>query len=216
MSLIKIIEYGYGVDDKTLSLKIAIPRGSHIKDLYFASSADILKYNSPKVEHIFEKVSDWYDTNNSKDTFLKMFTYVKTLYSDRADIAMDVYELKDDFYWGANIGIPIDKQGLNFITLELQFNPNEGFVIPPHCGFDNSCLVYPIYNCLGLKLKALDFYKGGCECEFNREFVDKILQIKAIETALEVKDFIYASKLWGEFNNSKISNIVKNCNCYAQ
>ena len=217
MSLIKVLEYGYGADGKTLKLIISVPNKCYIKGLYLENSTNVIKTNSTKSVNIIKVIQNNYLYSTDKLAFDKVFSFVESRYTSDPSKAVDIYELKDNFIWGTNMGITLNRQDLYFLTMELYFDSSSTYVIPESCGEDNSVLVFPIYNCLALKLNSLKHAKQhqGCDsCTLNKEFIDSVLQVNALELALSCGDFLFASKLWNKMHYTESVNTSK-CHCYG-
>lgn len=217
MSLIKILEYGLGKDNSTLNLIISIPKGSYLKSFHIATSADI-KSNNVKVHDVFSKVKENLLTESDKNTFINMFKLLETRYEDTPSKTVEVYELRDNFYWDGNIGITVDKDDLTFITMQLHFDSSSDYEVSTKCGEDSTIEVLPVYDGLALKLKALQQAKCFCNCGghygINRDFIDTILAIKCFDLAIQTQDYNYAAKLWNSFN--MLNNKLNSCNCHVK
>ena len=53
MGLIKVLEYGFGSDGKTLNFTISVPNKCYINHFYIATNSDVLKYKTTNVIDVF-------------------------------------------------------------------------------------------------------------------------------------------------------------------
>ena len=213
MGLIKVLEYGFGSDGKTLNFTISVPNKCYINHFYIATNSDVLKYKTTNVIDVFQEVKKVFPDYSDKQIFDMMFLYKEQIHSDNSKKTLDVYQLKDNFIWNTNVGITVDSSKLYFITLQLYVNPETTYQILPICGEDTNILVHPIYNDLNLKLDVLKYAKinHNCNCSINREFIDKLLQIKAFDLAINLCDYIFAAELWEKLYKNKTNK--SNCQC---
>lgn len=209
MSLIKVIEFGYGIDNKTLDLKILIPESSELESLRIATQDDVTedvnfsvigKEYIPRIysfESIFKRVE-------SEDTVIDGVNYVA--YKTRTD-SEDV---------GANT-IPVDRKDLTFITMRLKDDSvSIDTILACDCGEDNMTIVFPMFDIVPLKIAALNTYKAEISrCDISKGFLDKILQIRAIELAICLKDYVKAAEYWRMFYKFNIPMSHKSCGCHG-
>lgn len=234
MGLAQVKKFGYGMDGKTLDLVIALPKGSYLKHFWIANQNDIHADNSTRVgiEYI-QAVRNVGGVNMStRAAFGRLFTYKGDFTCKETGNTYALYELNQMCAWDAKeqqasgVGIRVSQNDLNFITMECSFasddkTPAYGqvpdtFKVPTECGEDNVITVFPMYNLLAIRLRALSYAKFiGCSCEMPRDFIDKILQIKAIELANQSTEYYKASMYWNKFYKGK--NIVTNkrCDCHG-
>jgi hypothetical protein len=105
------------------------------------------------------------------------------------------------------IEIKVSQQDMTIISMELADAEAET------CS--DSKLIVPLYNLTPLRLEALNSFKRSSVCNINREFIDKILQIKAIEVAICCRDYCDAAKFWKLFWDKKEVKQSKKCGCHG-
>lgn len=84
------------------------------------------------------------------------------------------------------------------------------------CGMDN-------INTLGVALNLRPIYNSGMgyikqvekSCEIPKEFINFILEYKALDLALKTENYLQANKYWNKFfkNNKVISLNTSSCGC---
>lgn len=222
MGLAQVKKFGYGLDGKTLELVIAIPQGSYLKHFWIANQNDIQADNSTRVGREYIKAVQNTNKDMDKETaFKKLFNYIGNFTCKDTGNIYDLYSLNQDCIWmddkSVGIGIKVSQNDLTFITMEVNLLlDNTSFKVPPRCSEDNVITVFPLYNLLAIRLRALSYAQFlGCSCEMPKDFIDKILQIKAIELATQSTEYFKAATYWNKFYKGK--NIVTNkrCNCHG-
>lgn len=223
MSLIKIKDSGYGIDGKTLDLIIAIPQGSYLTEFWVANQNDITADNSTHkgVEYI-KAIQNINKNMTKKDAFLELFTYLDSYTSKEDGNTYDRYRINPScasFYNNkARIGITVSQNDLTFITMKvIPQGYGYGFKYSTECGADNTEVVFPLYNLMCLRLRALSYAQFiGCSCDIPLEFIDKILQIEAIKLSICSGNYYKAATYWNKFYGGKnIATNIKRCNCHG-
>lgn len=228
MGLAQVKKAGYGMDGKTLDFVIAVPKGSYLKHFWIANQNDISADNSTRVgtEYI-QAVRNTQKNMTAEKAFHKLFEGIGEMTCKDTGNTYDLYRLNQMCEWisgtSVGIGIRVSQNDLNFITMEVAFPSSDSpygitssFKISDKCGEDNVITIFPLYNLLAIRLRALSYAQFlGCSCEMPRDFIDKILQIKAIELANQSTEYFKAATYWNKFYKGK--NIVTNkrCNCHG-
>lgn len=210
MELIKVNEWGYGIDGKTLDLLISIPKGSFLKRFWVANQDDVEKYNCTKtgIDYIAE-VQKFNDNFTYQDAFLKLFKNV-----GEYTLNGNCFELYRLIAINEYVIVKVSQEDLVFVTMELYPVLPKGFKISSECGKDNSVIILPLYNECLLRLKALNEMDFIEDCSnLSNEFVNKILLTKAIELSLKCGKYCKAANFWNKLNNSKPIKITKKCKC---
>ena len=227
MSLIKLKDIGFGLNGKTLDITIAIPSGSYLDKLYVSNQDDVINSCPSNVGiEYFEKVKSLHPEMSNSEVFLEIFTKLGEETDINTNNIYDIYQIKSDFVWENYIdtagslnskkGVTVSQKDITFIEMHVAgVEVSESFTPSAECGEDNTTLVVPLCNLTPLRLAALNSFKRSSECNINREFVDKILQIKAIEVALCCEHYCYAAKFWKQFWNKKEVKQSKKCGCYG-
>lgn len=215
MPLINIQNFGWGLDGKTFELTIAIPADCYLDRFYVATQDDIGPDNSTeKGTDYFCKLREYYKTDDPKVIFSILFSKVETILINSH--TFDVYKLNNPLV-GKGIYIGMTPNDLTFITMHLNTkNLEHALITSAECGEDNTIRVLPVYNALMIKLRALSFAKFiDCSCDIPSDFIDKILQLKALELALCSNEYYKAATYWIKFYKGK--NIVTNkrCGCHG-
>lgn len=221
MGLAQVRKFGYGIDGKTLDLVIAIPKGSCLKHFWVANQNDIYADNSTRVGIEYIKAVQNTEENMDKPTaFHKLFEWIGDFTCKDSGNVYDLYRLNQMCMWTSDsksgIGIRVSQNDLTFITMDVDPATHTGFKYSECCGEDNTITVFPLYNLLALRLKALSYAQFiNCSCEVPADFIDKILQIKAIELANLSNEYYKAATYWNKFYKGK--NIVTNkrCGCHG-
>lgn len=202
MSLIKVKEFGYGIDNETLDLTILIPENSELENFRIATQNDVtdgVNFLSIGKEYIEGIV-----------TFTTIFERVST-----EDAVIDnknywAYKIKNTF------PVKVDRKDLTFITMKLKEDIDISYIVSCECGDDSLVTVFPLFDIVPLKLQALNSYKDFIsKCDIPKAFIDKVLQIKAIELAICLKEYVKASEYWKKFCKFDIPAPPKNCGCHG-
>lgn len=230
MGLAQVKNYSYGIDGKTLDLTIAIPTGSYLRHFWIANQNDIQADNSTKagIEYI-EAIRSTEPDMDAEKAFKKLFRYIGDFTCKETGNKYDLYQLNPSSDTriptpnGVSTGIGISQNDLTFITMEVSYqNDYTPYGVTQKYQASNKnesgedITVFPMYNLLAIRLRALSYAKFiNCSCEMPRDFIDKILQIKAIELANSGQDYYKASVYWNKFYKGK--NIVTNkrCDCHV-
>ena len=218
MGLAIVKNFGYGMDGKTLDLTIAIPKGSYLKHFWIANQNDIQDNNSTKVGLDYIKaIQNMYKSIDTENAFKKLFEYLGDYTCKETGNIYDLYKLNQDCMWSTDksvgIGVKVSQNDLTFITMEVYLSNQEAsFKVSTQCGEDNTVTIFPLYNLLAIRLKALSYaqFLNGT-CTLPADFIDKILQIKAIELATLSEDYYKASTYWNKF----YKGTNKRCNCHG-
>lgn len=225
MALIKILDIGYGLNNKTLNVTIALPKKTYLEHLYVAYNSDITNTNTTNVGiDYINKIMTIYNIT-AKEAFNKLFESkgeMTPAFNDTYGI-WQVYTLKAlDTDLEIKECLPlVDKDTINYITFKLNADSisAEDYIKSSNCGEDNTELIVPLYDTMTLKLDALKYYNSDCcTCDLSVDFINKILQIRAIELALCTKNYYKASCLWQQFYSSAVKNqplTSKSCNCHG-
>lgn len=227
MSLIKLKDIGFGLNGKTLDITIAIPTDSYLKNFYVANQNDMVG-SCPSEEGIdyIEKVKALNQEISDKEIFLKIFTKLDTETDIKTGNVYDVYQIKPDFIWEAFIdtdgqpkgktGVTVSQKDITFIEMKVEgVAVSESFTPSTECGEDSTTLTVPLFTLTHLRLSAINSFKRGEDCTLNREFIDKILQIKAIEIAICCRQYCDAAKFWKLFWDKKGVKQSKKCGCHG-
>jgi hypothetical protein len=207
MSLIKLKDIGFGLKGNTLDLIIAVP-----KDCYL-NKFRVFNQNDLTDEDCFTLGTDYIDDlvrlgHSYKQAFHILFgdKPVSQYIDEVTQEEYDVYSFSNGEYAHA---IKPSQEDMTIIAMELFYPDAESCC--------DTKLTVPLYNPLTMKLKALDFAGtiDGCNCEVPKEFIDKLLQIKAIELALCCKDYCAAAKYWKMFYDKKVISATKKCGCHG-
>lgn len=227
MGLAQVKKFGYGMDGKTLDLVVAVPKGTYLKHFWIANQNDIQADNSTRVGIEYIKAVQSTQKNMDQETaFKKLFEYIGDFTCKDTGNTYDLYRLNQNCGWvddkAVGIGVRVSQNDLTFITMEVGF-PSGGdtpygygkkspFKFSMECGEDNVITVFPLYNLLAIRLRALSYAQFlNCACEMPADFIDKLLQIKAIQLANLSNEYYKASVYWNKFYKGK--NIVTNKRC---
>lgn len=212
------------MDGKTLDLLIAVPKDTYLKHFWVANQNDIHADNSTRVgiEYI-DAIKSREKNMSRRAAFGKLFEYVEDFTCKDTGNVYNIYRLRPDCAWvtqgRVGIGIPVSQNDLTYITMEVALSSREDpygitkdFKYSDKCGEDSVITVFPLYNLLAVRLRALSYAQFlGCSCEMPADFIDKLLQIKAIELANLSQEYYKASVYWNKFYKGK--NIVTNKRC---
>lgn len=204
MSLIKVKELGFGIDGKSLDITIAIPTGSYLRVFRVYNQKDLIDTNcedAPGIDYI-----EQYQMGGTKEeAFHRLFSAIEGCVED----GYTLYKLDSS-------KLPnVSQKDLTLIAMELEADSVSALPSTPSCcGEDSTVLTVPLYELLPLRLKALDAVSLiDNSCDIPKEFIDLLLQIKAIELALCCKDFCKAAEYWNRFMNSDKIKVRKGCGC---
>lgn len=223
MGLIKVLEYGYNLYNKNLQLKIAIPKHSYISAFYVCNQDDVFSDNNVNINNYFQRGNHNYihTLPSEEQIFKSMFTHLSD-YTESENNEYSIYELNNDFSGqllvNSGQGVQVSKDDLTFITLKLKnssptFTVNQ--VITSECGYDETVHTVVLYDDLKLKLDILESAKC-IECVNNipENFINKILQLKALELSICTKNFYNAAQYWIKYYKHKNNGILKKtCEC---
>lgn len=220
MGLLKIKKIGYGLDGKTLDLTIAIPEGSTISKFYVANQNDIPVDGSTRVGIEYIQAVKKANNCNVTEAFEILFNQVGQYTEADTGNIYDVYKLNQNAMWSSDqksgIGITVSQNDLTYLTMELRPGKGNTFKYPTECGEDSLTTVYPLYNLLVLRLRALSEARfTECACDTPDEFIDKILQIKTIELATSSRDYYKAAMYWNRFYKGRNIGTNKRCGCHG-
>ena len=209
MSLVKVKEFGYGLDNKTLDLTILLPKGTELDSFRIATQDDVF----PGVN--FTVIGK--ECIHGSITFATLFKRVPE--EDEIEKENDywAYRLKEDapLVDEENNPITISRENLTFLTMTLNEEVDASYILSCECGDDNLVTVFPMCDMLPMKLAALKMFNAEKNpCEMPKGFIDRILQIKAIELALCLKDYVKAAEYWRKFYNFKVP-VQKSCGCHG-
>lgn len=201
MSLIKVEDIGFGLSGGKLDLTISIPAGDYLYNFRVYNQDDLLDSDCAS-----DVGTDYMDDlvkkgKTRKEAFEILFEEKLSEYTDPStQKTYEVYKLQ--------YSIEVSQKNLTFIHMQIID------------GDEDSCsetqLTIPLYNLTILRLSALELAKTIKEdCNIPREFLDKILQIKAIETALCCGAYCDAAKYWKMFYSNKKVKPIKKCGCHG-
>lgn len=206
MSLIKLKDIGFGLNGNTLDLVIAIPKDTYLDKFRVYTQKDIANKEKDCSDLGIDYIHNLVQTGFSyKEAFHKVFGKkpIAQYTEEHTQEDYDVYSLANGEYT-----IKALQEDMTIVSMEL-FEPNA----------ESCCdinVTVPLYNIITMKLKALEFAKTIKDnCEIPRIFMDKLLQIKAIELALCCGDYCEAAKYWKMFYGSKGSTTIKKCGCHG-
>ena len=226
MSLIKVKEIGFGLKGNTLDITIAIPKGSYLKNFYVFTQEDTAKADCTSlnigVDYIEAVKNTIIGAKTDYAAFNKMFTKLCEAADPITENIYEIYQIKPDFEWLINsesfgLGIKVSQKDITFVKMELEVGTSEDFEYSTECGEDITSLIVPLYNLLPYKLGLL--YTPGIgsdSCSIPRSFIDKYLQIKAIELALCCKDYCKAAEYWSKFISKRAKVLIKECGCHGR
>lgn len=200
MSLIKLKDIGFGLTGKVLDITIAIPKDTYLVSFHIYNQNDIAGGSCSGIgtEYIPSADSAGFHTLFGEPIAQETDSITGKEY--------DIYTLIDSSDPN-RIEIKVSQQDMTIISMELADAEAET------CS--DSKLIVPLYNLTPLRLEALNSFKRSSECNINREFVDKILQIKAIEVALCCEHYCDAAKFWKQFWTKKEVKQSKKCGCHG-
>ena len=195
MSLIKLKDIGFGLNGKTLDITIAIPKDRYLVSFHVYTQNDIAGGSCSGIG------TEYLD--GSEESFHALFGEPIGQETDPVtEQEYDIYKLLD-----SALVSPVSQQDMTIVSMQLTEEGTED------CS--DSKLMVPLFNLTPLRLAALDSFKRDEECAYNREFVDKVLQIKAIEIAICCRQYCDAAKFWKQFWSKKEVKQSKKCGCHG-
>lgn len=224
MALIKIIDIGYGIDNKTLNITIALPENTYLEHLYVAGSKDMTDTNDTTLGMDYIKKTMTTYSITAQEAFYKLFENkgIMTPAFNDTKGSWYIYTLKAlDIDLNIKECIPVvNKSDINFITFKVNADTitAENYIQSTDCGTDNTEFILPLYDTMTLKIDALKYYNSDCcTCELPVDFINKILQIRAIELAVCTNNYYKASCLWQQFYTDAANQplTTKTCNCHG-
>lgn len=186
MDIINVLEYSLDVND-VLTFTVNIPKGTYIKEFYISDSKDVLANKGVKVTDVYLNLK--YKYTSPIACFNALFNKIG------GTNTYDTYVLTDTFTYENGKGIKLDRDALTFITI----------VLSPYNNHKEDSLTFPVYDNMLIKTRVLEQAKvcKNCnQCSIDNSFIDSLLQLKALEVSLELKDYMFASELWNKINNS--------------
>lgn len=195
MSLIKLKDIGFGLNGKTLDITIAIPKDRYLVSFHVYTQNDIAEGSCSSIG------TEYLD--GSKESFRAYFGEPISKEIDPVTKQeYNIYKLLD-----SALVNPVSQQDMTIVSMQLTEEGTED------CS--DSKLIVPLFNLTHLRLAAIDSFKRNDTCALNREFIDKILQIKAIEIAICCRQYCDAAKFWKQFWNKKEVKQSKKCGCHG-
>ena len=204
MSLIKVLDIGFGLTGSTLDITIAIPKDTYLYSFRVYNNKDVADTNcsdSAGTDYIELYVEQGF---SRKVSFHKVFGDKIDTYSDHVDgKEYDVYKFEN-----GEISVKVSQKDLTFVYMELMDSTAET------CS--DTKLIEPLFNLTPMRLAALDSASQLKDsCNIPRAFINKVLQIKAIEVALCCGAFCGAAKYWNIFYGKGIDKTIKKCGCHG-
>lgn len=222
MSLIKIVDSSIVPDSSNsllLDLVISIPKGSYIEHMYLVQGKNVTTEGdlTDSVNDIitgsvnaslYSDVQAFFD-----DAFIKI--------SETDDYC--TYQFNNIIYWmtdagDANVGLPI-LDDISFLTLKIDTNTEAQH----KADCKESSITIPIYNRTRMLVDIANLGRliGGCDpCrDIPESFVKTIMEFRAFETAIEIKDWLLVKRLYNDIYNTSISkssisySLTHKCNC---
>lgn len=201
MSLIKVKDIGFSLTGNKLDITIAIPQNRYLISFLVYNQNNIIGGSCANI-------GTEYIHDHNEEGFRALFGEPISQYTDPdTEQIYDVYTLIDDTD-ATRINIPVSQKDMTIISMQLSESGNET------CS--DSKLTVPLFNLTPMRLAALDTAKSiKNECSIPRAFMDKVLQIKAIEVALCCQAYCEAAKFWKMFYEEGISKPIKKCGCHG-
>ena len=209
MSLIKLEKIGYGIHHNVLDIEIAIPAYSYIKEFWVANQDQIFSNGVPfsGINYI-QEVINTEENMSAEKAFKKLFKEIRSTFIN--DQEYKVYTINYDciIFKNSNIkGVPINRKDLMFVTACLSTtqsgNDSYGYG-SKKIEYTDDVETFTLYDVTALKVKALKYVKlENINEGISDSFIDKILQIKAIEFATVSNDFYRAALYWKKFYTDK-------------
>lgn len=203
MSLIKVKDLGFGLSGTRVDITIAIPKDTYLYSFRVYNQKDVIDKNCS--DSIGTDYIEYYVTTERctrEEAFHMLFGEAIDQYTDAS--TQTVYEV---YRIGENEVTGISQKDLTFIAMELLAESET-------CS--DTKLIEPLFNLTPMRLAALDAAKSIKDsCNIPRIFIDKILQIKAIEVALCCGAFCEAAKYWNMFYGKDVAKTIKKCGCHG-
>lgn len=150
-------------------------------------------------------------TIDTQDTFIQGGPSSKACYTHTIDGNQKQYYLEIT----QNDLIPSLKENLFFVWVKAKGIPDPS----TPCGEDNQTSLgillwmYPIYKQVYCFADKIDC--NNCNTDFYKSFIDLILKIKSLQTAILLGDSTKALKYYNKFFKDKLNTnlLIKKCNC---
>lgn len=113
---------------------------------------------------------------------------------------------------GNNLQVPINDT-MFFVYVKTKGTP----AINTPCGMDKSIGVGVTYNTKVIYNDTMNYLKQlECSCTMPKDFIDKILRVKALETTIKTGNYTQAIQYYNRFFRDKYSpGYVKTCSCHG-
>ena len=200
MSLIKVKDIGFGLTGNVLDITIAIPQNRYLVSFHVYNQNNIAGGSCSGIGTEY--------LNGSEESFHALFG--ESIGQETDPVTGQVYDIYTliDNSDATRINIPVSQRDMTIISTQLTEEGTED------CS--DSKLVVPLYNLTPMRLAALSEAKSIKDgCSVPRAFMDKVLQIKAIEVALCCQAYCEAAKFWKMFYEEGISKPIKKCGCHG-
>lgn len=222
MDLIKIIDSAIvpsPTNELLLDLVITIPKGSYIEHMYIINSKDVTT-EGDLTDNNFDIVTGLLDAGlceSVEDFHSQAFDKI----SSTSD-GYDTYRFKH-LTWLNNNGDSdagiIIKDDMVFVTLQIDTSTEAKY--KANCS--ESKITIPVYNRTRMLVDIANLGRliGGCDpCrDIPESFVKTIMEFRAFETAIEIKDWLLVKRLYNDIYNTSISkssisySLTHKCNC---
>ncbi len=190
-------------DGKSLVIDVAIDNDNYFQDVYLDSIAidtqDTYTSNTPSNKAFVLSVR--------KDIVTK---YPNSII-ESGDAIVDTDKIKSLKITLDTTDIGIDlKKNLLFV-----YTTSTGTPAPDTpCGCDVSTIVKPVINNFELYKSIIPYIEEiSTSCSEPLGFINRELQIKAIEYAIKSNNYLLAIRYWNKYFINNISTTIKSCNC---
>lgn len=222
MDLIKIIDSAIvpsPTNELLLDLVFTIPKGSYIEHMYIVDDVDVTTEDD-LTDSNFDIVTGLLDAGLCEsvgDFNSQAFDKI----SSTSD-GYDTYRFKH-LIWLTNNGDAgagiIIKDDIVFVTLQIDTSTEAKY----KASCSESKITIPVYNRTRMLVDIADLGRliGGCDpCkDIPESFVKTIMEFRAFETAVEIKDWLLVKRLYNDIYNTSISkssisySLTHKCNC---
>lgn len=223
MDLIKIIDSAIVPspnNELLLDLVFTIPKGSYIEHMYIVDSVNVTT-EGDLTDSNFDIVTGLLDAGLCEsigDFHNQAFAKI----SSTSD-GYDTYRFNKYFTWLNNNGdwgeAIIIKDDIVFVTLQIDTSTEAKY----KADCSESKVTIPVYNRTRMLVDIADLGRliGGCDpCkDIPESFVKTIMEFRAFETAVEIKDWLMVKRLYNDIYNTSISkssisySLTRKCNC---
>lgn len=124
----------------------------------------------------------------------------------------DVYEVKQKSLVLGGVDLLDTEITKNLFVVEVEVTGIPSPDCP--CGLDKSKESKAVYNKRTILKDGMKFFKELSGCTPDREFVDFILRIKALDLSIESCNYLQSAEYWKYFVNAATNN-KHNCGCHG-